>query len=258
MTRRRRCGRYAAWASARLRSSSAATACNAVPSAIFWWTTCANASPRWTTTSLKSLACTLGMLFWQDLERHNPGISSLHLSAEVAGDWKQRLRTKPKTITSAAGEKTQAQVPRLELPGVHGPGPRFLPGPGPVGCRYPSRWGPWAVPCPIREQETGRRKARRHRKSRMDARTRERLPVLPVLIQTVNERRTAAQALLETARRARHSESFTAAGQTLTRVVTRHGTTVGRVWAADRGTGNDVTLPSRRNRRSGRGRSWKS
>ena len=56
---------------------------------------------------------------------------------------------------------------------------------------------------------------------------------LPVLIQTVNERRAAAQALLEAARQARHGETFTAAGQTLTRVVTRHGTAVGRVWAAD-------------------------
>ena len=62
-------------------------------------------------TSLKSLACTLGMLFWQDLERHNPGISSLHLPAEIAGDWKQRLRTKPKTITSAAGKRPRPRSP---------------------------------------------------------------------------------------------------------------------------------------------------
>ena len=78
----------------------------------------------------------------------------------------------------------------------------------------------------------------------MDARTRERLPVLPVLIQTVSEQRTAARELLEAARQARHEETFTAAGQTLTRVVTRHGTAVGRVWAADPGTGKrrDLTF----------------
>ena len=184
-------------------------------------------------TSLKSLACTLGMLFWQDLERHNPGISSLHLPAEVAGSWKQRLRTKPKTITSAAGEKTQTQVPRLNYTECMVPVRAFYLDLAQWAVDDPGRWGPWAVPCPIREQETGRRKARRHRKSRMDARTRERLPVLPVLIRTVNERRAAAQALLETARQAQHGETFTAAGQTLTRVVTRHGTAVGRVWAAD-------------------------
>jgi hypothetical protein len=63
--------------------------------------------------SLRSLASMLGMLFWQDLERHNPGISSLHLPREVADAWKQRLRTKPKTVTTPDGEKVQIQVPRL-------------------------------------------------------------------------------------------------------------------------------------------------
>ena len=63
----------------------------------------------------------------------------------------------------------------------------------------------------------------------MDARTRERLPVLPVLIQTVNQRRAAAQELLEAARRAQHGQTFTAAGQTLTRVVIRNGTAAGKV-----------------------------
>ena len=56
----------------------------------------------------------------------------------------------------------------------------------------PTRWGPWAVPCPIGEAEIGRTKMRQHRKSRMDQRTRERLPVLPVLVRTANERRLAA------------------------------------------------------------------
>ena len=106
-------------------------------------------------TSLKSLACTLGMLFWQDLERHNPGISSLHLSAEVAGDWKQRLRTKPKTITSAAGEKTQAQVPRLNYQECMIPVRAFYLDLAQWAVDDPGRWGPWAVPCPIRRAGDG-------------------------------------------------------------------------------------------------------
>jgi hypothetical protein len=78
----------------------------------------------------------------------------------------------------------------------------------------------------------------------MDARTRERLPVLPVLVQTVTQRLAAARELLEAARPAGHGESFTAGGQTLTRVVTRHGTAVGRIWAADPATGKrrDLTF----------------
>ena len=51
----------------------------------------------------------------------------------------------------------------------------------------------------------------------MDARTRERLPVLPVLAAAVDRRRKDAAALLEAARQARPGQQFTAAGQTLTR-----------------------------------------
>jgi hypothetical protein len=47
----------------------------------------------------------------------------------------------------------------------------------------PARWGPWSLPCPITaaevsnwHKETGRRKAA------TDQRTRERLPILPVLV----------------------------------------------------------------------------
>jgi hypothetical protein len=44
----------------------------------------------------------------------------------------------------------------------------------------PSRWGPWVAPCLIRDTDTtARKKKRSHRKSRMDHRTRERLPVIP-------------------------------------------------------------------------------
>ena len=54
----------------------------------------------------------------------------------------------------------------------------------------PARWGPWAVPCPIRDEEMSRKKERSRRKSRMDQRTRERLPVLPVLVAAVDAARS--------------------------------------------------------------------
>jgi integrase len=78
----------------------------------------------------------------------------------------------------------------------------------------------------------------------MDARTRERLPVLPVLVQTVTRRLQEARELLGAARPAGHGEPFTAGGQALARVVTRHGTAVGRVWGADPVTGKrrDLTF----------------
>jgi hypothetical protein len=74
---------------------------------------------------------------------------------------------------------------------VPDPDPSVLPGPGQWAVDDPGRWDRWAVPCPIKEEEVNRRKLKRHRKSRMDARTHERLPVLPTLVRTVNEHRRA-------------------------------------------------------------------
>ena len=71
----------------------------------------------------------------------------------------------------------------------------------------------------------------------MDARTRERLPVLPTLVRAVNEHRKATDALLQAARQTQPGEPFTAAGQTLIRSATRHGALAGKVWADDPGTG---------------------
>ena len=39
----------------------------------------------------------------------------------------------------------------------------------------PARFAAWAVPCPVSGEEISQRKFQRHRKARMDARTRERL-----------------------------------------------------------------------------------
>ena len=50
----------------------------------------------------------------------------------------------------------------------------------------PARWARWAAPCPVSQEEISLRKFARRRKARMDARTRERLPVLPVLVRTVD------------------------------------------------------------------------
>lgn len=46
----------------------------------------------------------------------------------------------------------------------------------------PGRGADWVAPRPVGEQEINGTKANRQRKSRMDARTRERLPVLPVVV----------------------------------------------------------------------------
>ncbi len=89
----------------------------------------------------------------------------------------------------------------------------------------PARWAPWAVPSPVTKADINHRKEARHRKSRMDARTRERQPVLPTLIQLVDDRRPHAAQLLQAAGQVAPGQSFTAGAQTLTRSITRKPTT---------------------------------
>jgi hypothetical protein len=187
--------------------------------------------PRLDYSSLRSLAATLGNVFWKDLERHHPGINSLALRPEVATAWKQRLRTRQETTTTADGLKTAVSVDRIGYRQLLTPVRAFYLDLAQWALEDPARWGPWVAPCPVGEEEINQRKAARHRKSRMDARTRERLPVLPVLVRAVDERRKTTEALLHAARRTSPGDCFTAAGQTLTRATTKYHTS--KIWAYD-------------------------
>ena len=185
-------------------------------------------------TSLKNLAYYLAQRFWADLEQHHPGIDSLHLASDVAAAWKQRQRTKPQMITSAAGEKSVIMAERVGYRQCLTPVRALYLDLAQWAIEDPGRWARWAAPCPVSQEEISLRKFQRHRKARMDARTRERLPVLPVLVRTVDERRKNAAALLQAARQTPPGQAFTAAGQTLTRSITK---TAGKIWAGDPATG---------------------
>ena len=188
-------------------------------------------------TSLVSLASFLGKLFWADLERHHPGLASLHLPAEVAEGWKQRLRTVTKTVRTPDGRHAQVQVARINYRECLTPVRAFYLDLAQWAVEDPARWGPWVAPCPVGAEEINRRKHKRHRKARMDARTRERLPVLPVLVATVDQRRKTAAELLAAARQTPPGQAFTAATQTLVRATT-HRSAPSKIWAEDPATGN--------------------
>jgi len=185
-------------------------------------------------TSLKQLAYYLAQRFWADLEQHHPGIDSLRLTRDVAEAWKQRQRTKPQVITAADGEKSVVMAERIGYRQCLTPVRALYLDLSQWAIEDPARWAQWAAPCPVGQEEISQRKFQRHRKARMDARTRERLPVLPVLVRTVDERRKNAAALLQTAGQTLPGQSFTAAGQTLTRSIAR---TAEKVWAHDAASG---------------------
>ncbi|TMR88522.1 site-specific integrase [Nonomuraea basaltis] len=192
--------------------------------------------------SLAKLAGDLVGLFWADLERHHRGIDSLHLPPEVAAEWRQRVSFRTKTIADPDGHPAEEVVPRAGARSVMMAVRAFYLDIAQWALDEPHRWAQWAVPCPIKEAHCNRAKQDKLVKSRMDQRTRERLPLLPVLAGTVNQHRLTSAVLLEAARRTPPGSIFTVEEQTLLRLSTPTAYT-GSIWAAtpDGGPRLDLT-----------------
>ena len=117
----------------------------------------------------------------------------------MAAAWKQRVTVKTVRTADPAGQVTESVVPRHDGMNTLAMVRAFYLDIAQWAADDPARWGPWAVPCPIRDEEMSRKKERSHRKSRMDQRTRERLPVLPVLAAAVDAARSKAAQILQAA-----------------------------------------------------------
>jgi hypothetical protein len=181
-------------------------------------------------SSLQRFAYLLGKLFWADLQAHHPGIDSLKLPRDVAAAWKQRVMTRTRATTSPTGEQVRLSSTRLDGRSVLSAVRAFYLDIAEWADDDPARWGPWAVACPVSASDVSHKKDRSRRKSRMDQRTRERLPVLPALASWVQAERTRTAELLAAAERSEPGDLFTATGQTLRRTVMKTETT-GRIWA---------------------------
>ena len=134
-------------------------------------------------TTLTGLATHLGLLFWKDLENHHPGIDSLHLPPDIAAAWKQRIQTK-----DGPRGPVKTGCPASDVASCLNTVRAFYLDIAQWAAEDPARWGKWAVRCPIRARTMQSRKERSHRKSRMDQRTRERLPAVPALAASVSQR----------------------------------------------------------------------
>jgi Phage integrase family len=190
-------------------------------------------------STLRTIAHVLGKLFWRDLELHHPGISSLRLSpAEIAG-WKDRItRKSPRGATESTRKAAANALFTVRA---------FYLDIAQWAVDDPSRWAQWAAPCPIRAKEIPHAKELSRRKARMDQRTRERLPVLPVLVRSAEDSRHAAADRLAACAAAAPGETFTVGGQELRRAVMAKGGSA-RVWAEDPAGGRrrDLTLEEHR------------
>ena len=186
--------------------------------------------------TLRNRSYVLAKCFWLDIEAHHPGIDTLHLPVDIASAWKQRLRTKTTTSRAPDGAAVEVSAERLSYLDVLAAVRAFYLDLSEWALEDPARWATWVAPCPISHEDLQRRKAVRRRKARMDARTRERLPVLPMLVKSVDQRRRESAALLASARVARPGEQFTGStGKTMIRSVRPHAAET-NIWADDPAT----------------------
>jgi hypothetical protein len=137
-------------------------------------------------------------LFWCDLERHHPGIASLHLPDAVAEGWKQRIRKLPD-----GRSRRNAHVILLYVRSLYLDLRQW-------SLEDPARWAEWAVPCPIRETDVaGYWKETRRRQARMQQRTRTLIPLMPRLVAAAETELAFAERLLAAVRGARPGDEFT-------------------------------------------------
>ncbi|MGN9847372.1 tyrosine-type recombinase/integrase [Nonomuraea sp. H19] len=190
--------------------------------------------------TLNELAFMLGGKFWADLERHHPGIDSLHLAPDVVAAWKERRQYKIRKVRHSDGSLTEERIKRLsdnELTAVGA----FYQDIAQWALEEPTRWGPWVAPCPIRDSDLMVRqsKVNKHRKARMYQRTRERLPVLPLLVKTARDRLDAARRRLQAASAVEAGQDFEVDGQRWRRpILARDRLLSPLVWAVDPATGS--------------------
>ncbi|WP_405805459.1 tyrosine-type recombinase/integrase [Streptomyces sp. NBC_01187] len=152
--------------------------------------------------SLVNQAHMLAGLFWADLERHHPGISSLHLPDGVAQEWKQRARLLPDGRPRRNSHNVLLAVRSFYLDLLQ------------WSLEDPARWSRWAAPCPISEADVrSYLKETRHRQARVQQRTRTLVPVLPRLVTAAEDRLRQAELVLAAARKTEPGQEFTASGQ---------------------------------------------
>ena len=150
--------------------------------------------------SLISLVGELVGTFWADIERHHPGIGTLHLPDEIAQAWKERVRVVTATDGTVRPRKNiHALLMRVRA---------FYLDIQQWALEDPS-WVPWAVPSPVRKGDTlGYEKARRKTVAAMHQRVRERLPHLPALADAAGRCLAETTALLTAATECEPDEVF--------------------------------------------------
>lgn len=161
-------------------------------------------------SSVSGLASQLVGAFWADIEKHHPGISSLHLAPEIAEAWKQRVK-----VINRPGKDP---VPREAWASVLTTVRAFYLDIAEWALEDPS-WAAWAVPSPVRRSDTGGfTKVKKKARAKMHQRVRERLPRLPELVDTTEQHHAHQKRLLAAAEATPIGETFALDGRDYRRI----------------------------------------
>ena len=146
----------------------------------------------------------LANLFWGDIEKHNPGITSLHLEPAVIEAWKRRMQSRMAPI-SYFKVLVMVRAFYLDL--------------GEWALAEPERWGPWTAACPVYAHEMkGHLKVARKNTARLHARIRTLAPLLPTLARSAREWMKEMETLIAGARAVGVGETFAVGDQSYVRL----------------------------------------
>ncbi|WP_328791524.1 tyrosine-type recombinase/integrase [Streptomyces sp. NBC_00273] len=173
-------------------------------------------------STLKQLVLLVAHHFWERIERVNPEQADLRISPEHYAAWRQTIMVKDNG-KPRAGQDSIIIAVRSFYYDLHT-----------WAAEEPERWAAWVAPCPVPPSELHGLGTRRRRINERSAnRTRQRQPLLPVLVEHVEMRYDHARLLLDRANKASDGELFTHDGTEYRRVTTesdrkllRHGDAV--------------------------------
>lgn len=139
-------------------------------------------------SSTAALARTLAGLFWATIERINPAQLDLRLSEETYQQWRAEV-----SVRADGKPRLNRHVDLMAVRSFYLDLQSWAVG-------EPERWGLWAAPCPIRSTEfKAAAKDSRRAKERTAERTRQRQPLLELLMSHVEERHGHLDELLAAA-----------------------------------------------------------
>jgi integrase len=180
--------------------------------------------------SFRGLVTDLCRNFWRDIELHHPGISSLHLPAEIATEWKERM-SKVELKDGTSRERRGRLDVLLRVRAFYLDIWEW--------AHEDVSWAQWAVPCPVKRGDTdGMAKLKKATRAKIHQRIRERLPQLPVLVDTAEKHWHDRAAVLRKADATAVGDTFDHDGRTYERLSYKS-------WADEEGTTRSGTTPIR-------------